>query len=172
MGQGGEVHRHQAGVIRSRYSVTPVTRKSRVPAPRRRNDRMERSVAADQPGSSINMENAKIMPKGVKDPSGLYEVERRAYHAARPGFRIAELQISPTQKVPWHYHNNVHDTFYVLEGTIRVFLQQPKEEVRLSRGQTFSVPPKRPHLVTNAGDTSAVFLVLQGIGEYDFVPLT
>ena len=133
---------------------------------------MERSVAAAQPGSSINKENAKIMPKGVKDPSGLYEVERRAYHAARPGFRIAELQISPTQKVPWHYHNNVHDTFYVLEGTIRVFLQQPKEEVRLSRGQTFSVPPKRPHLVTNAGDTSATFLVLQGVGEYDFVPLT
>jgi quercetin dioxygenase-like cupin family protein len=51
--------------------------------------------------------------EGVKDSSGLYEVERRAYHAARPGFRIAELQISPTQKVPWHYHNNVHDTFYV-----------------------------------------------------------
>src|SRR5262249_2996882 len=48
--------------------------------------------------------------EGVKDSSGLYEVERRAYHAARPGFRIAELQISPTQKVPWHYHNNVHDT--------------------------------------------------------------
>ena len=84
------------------------------------------------------------MTKGVKDSSGLYEVERRAYHAARPGFRIAELQISPTQKVPWHYHNNVHDTFYVLEGTIQVFLQQPKEEVRLSRGQTFSVPPEAP----------------------------
>ena len=76
----------------------------------------------------------------VKDSSELYEVERQAYHAARPGFRIAELQISPTQKVPWHYHNNVHDTFYVVEGTIRIFLQQPKEEVRLARGQTFSIP--------------------------------
>jgi len=54
--------------------------------------------------------------KGVRDSSGLYEVERRAYHAARPGFRIAELQISPTQKVPWHYHTNVHDTFYVAPG--------------------------------------------------------
>jgi hypothetical protein len=32
--------------------------------------------------------------------------------------------------------------------------------------------PKQQHLVTNAGDTSAVFLVLQGIGEHDFVPLT
>src|SRR5579872_4872917 len=110
--------------------------------------------------------------QGVNDASGLYEVERRAYHAARPGFRITELQISPTQKVPWHYHNNVHDTFYVLAGSIRIFMQGPKEDVTLTAGRSFAVPPKRPHLVTNAGDISAVFLVLQGVGEYDFVPLT
>jgi quercetin dioxygenase-like cupin family protein len=116
--------------------------------------------------------DGEIAMQGVKDSSGLYEVERRAIHAARPGFRINELQISPTQKVPWHYHSNIHDTFYVVEGTILIFLQQPKEEVRLARGETYSVPPKRPHLVVNAGDRSATFLVLQGIGEYDFVPLT
>jgi Cupin domain len=61
---------------------------------------------------------------------------------------------------------------YVLAGSIRIFLQDPKEDVRLAPGQTFAVPPGRPHLVTNPGDTSAVFFVLQGIGEYDFVPLT
>jgi len=110
--------------------------------------------------------------EAVKDGTHLYEVERRAYHAERAGFRINELQISPKQKVPWHYHNNIQDTFYVLNGKIRIFLQNPKEEVRLSPGQTYSVPPKRPHLVTNGGDVSATFLVLQGIGEYDFVPLT
>ena len=108
----------------------------------------------------------------VKDSSGLYEVERLAYHATRPGFRITELQISPTQKVPWHYHSNVRDTFYVLEGTIRIFLQNPKEKVLLSPGEMYTVRPKRAHLVTNAGKISAVFLVLQGIGEYDFVPIT
>lgn len=112
------------------------------------------------------------MADAVKDAAPLYEVERRAQYGARPGFRITELQISSTQKVPWHYHNNVQDTFYVIEGALRIFLQNPKEDVRLARGQTFSVPPGRPHLVTNGGDTSAVFLVLQGIGEYDFVPLT
>ena len=108
----------------------------------------------------------------VKDDAPLYEVERRAEHAARPGFRITELQISKTQKVPWHYHSNVQDTFYVLEGSLRIFLQEPKEEVRLARGETYSVPPRRAHLVTNGGESSATFLVLQGIGEYDFVPLT
>jgi quercetin dioxygenase-like cupin family protein len=113
-----------------------------------------------------------ISAKGVKDSSGLYEVERRARHAERPGFRISELQISSTQQVPWHYHSNVQDTFYVLEGTLRLFLRDPKEEVRLAPGETYAVRPGRPHLVTNGGDGSATFLVLQGIGEYDYVPLT
>ena len=105
----------------------------------------------------------------VKKP--LYEVERRAEHAARPGFHITELQISPTQKVPWHFHSNIQDTFYVLQGSLRIFLRDPKEEVRLAPGQTYSVKPRRPHLVINGGEGSATFLVLQGMGEYDFVPL-
>ncbi|MDH3670375.1 MAG: cupin domain-containing protein [Gammaproteobacteria bacterium] len=109
--------------------------------------------------------------KPIKDASHFYEVERRQRHAERPGFRINELQISPTQKVPWHYHSNIQDTFYVIEGCIRIFLQDPKEEVRLKPGGTYSVPPRRPHLVINGGNTSATFLTLQGIGDYDFVPL-
>jgi quercetin dioxygenase-like cupin family protein len=107
----------------------------------------------------------------VKDASHLYEVERRARHAERPGFRISELQISPTQQVPWHFHSNVSDTFYVLAGSIRIFLREPKEEVRLGVGQSFVAAPRRPHLVINGGDSSATFLILQGVGDYDFVPL-
>jgi quercetin dioxygenase-like cupin family protein len=114
-------------------------------------------------------EGARDM-EAVKDATGLYEVERRARHAVRPGFHITELQISPTQEVPWHYHTNVQDTFYVLSGAIRILLSNPSEEVHLMPGQTYSVPPKRAHLVKNAGDFSAVFFVLQGIGNYDFVP--
>jgi mannose-6-phosphate isomerase-like protein (cupin superfamily) len=110
-------------------------------------------------------------PQPVKDASHLYEVERRAYHAERPGFRIAELQLSPNQKVPWHTHTNISDTFYVLEGQMRLFLQNPKEEVNLKPGEVYVVRPTRPHLVTNGGTNSLTFLILQGVGEYDFVPM-
>ena len=92
-------------------------------------------------------------------------------HAERPGFRITELQLSATQKVPWHTHTNVSDTFYVLDGQMRLFLQDPKEEVNLKPGEVYVVRPARPHLVTNGGKKSLTFLVLQGVGEYDFVPL-
>ena len=106
-----------------------------------------------------------------EDSTPAYEVERSTCHAERPGFRIRELQIGPSQMVPWHYHTNIQDTIYVLQGRIRIRLRDPEELVRLAPGETYSVRARRPHLVTNAGEGSAVFLVLQGIGEYDFVPL-
>ena len=101
----------------------------------------------------------------------IYEVASLTHHVVRPGFRITELTITPTQKVPWHCHSKVQDTFYVLEGHLRIFLREPKEDVRLAPGQTYSVRPRRPHLVTNGSDTTATFLVLQGMGEYDFIAL-
>jgi len=101
-----------------------------------------------------------------------YQVEYKATHAERPGFRINELRISPSQSVPWHYHHNIQDTFYVLEGRIRISLQRPDESVELGPTESFSIPPLRPHLITNAGSGSAAFLNLQGIGEYDFIPCT
>jgi len=109
--------------------------------------------------------------ESTKGRPPLLDVDRQIEHAVRSGFRIAELQISAKQSVPWHYHTHIQDTFYVLEGTLRLFLRDPKEEVRLGPGETYAVKARRPHLVTNGGDTPATFLVLQGIGEYDFVPL-
>ena len=107
----------------------------------------------------------------VKDSSHLYEVERRARHCVREGFRITELTLSATQSVPWHTHTHVSDTFYVLEGAMRLYLQNPKETVELLPAQIYQVAPGRPHLVTNASDSAMTFLVLQGVGEYDYVPM-
>lgn len=100
-----------------------------------------------------------------------YEVERRAYHAARPGFRIVEMQIGPTQTIPWHYHTDARDTFYVLTGRIRVRMRARKAQVVLAPGESCTVAVGCPHSVENVGATSAVFLILQGIGEHDFVSL-
>jgi len=108
----------------------------------------------------------------MKDATHLYEVERRARHAERDGFRITELQISPTQRIPWHAHSVVQDTFYVLEGKLDLFLLKPKEKISLEPHQIYPVVAGRPHLVTNPGKTSTTFLVMQGGGQYDYIPLT
>jgi quercetin dioxygenase-like cupin family protein len=103
------------------------------------------------------------------DSRELYE--HVAIHAERPGFRISEIQLNLTQRVPWHHHSNIQDTFYVLRGRIRITLQFPDEDIELGTGESWGpVRAGRPHLVTNAGTDTAGFLVLQGMGEYDFVP--
>src|SRR5437016_4972272 len=129
-------------------------------------------ISWSQRDTSIRERSACALSSRVVPPNARPSAIAFTSHAQRPGFCISELQIAPMQKVPWHYHTNVQDTFYVLEGRIRLFLREPKEEVMLGPGETYAVRPRRPHLVTNAGRVSAVFLVLQGMGEYDFVPLT
>src|SRR5215510_2825058 len=109
--------------------------------------------------------------EAITNADHLYEVERRVRHAERPDFRISELQISPSQFVPWHCHTRITDTFYVIEGRVKLLLLDPSEEVLLRSGETYVVRERRPHRVENAGTRSATFLVLQGIGEYDYVPL-
>jgi len=111
------------------------------------------------------------MQQALNDANRSYEVQRRLHYAKRPGFRIAEMQIGPAQCVPWHHHNCVQDTLYVISGKVRVATRNPDEEVCLDVGETYAVRPGRPHRVTNAGDDSAVFLVLQ-LGEYDFVQVS
>jgi quercetin dioxygenase-like cupin family protein len=109
--------------------------------------------------------------KPIKDASYLYEVERRTRYAERLGFRISELQISAAQTVPWHCHSHITDTFYVIAGRVRLSLREPLEEVQLGPAEVYSVRPGRPHFVANGAEGSATFLVLQGIGEYDYIPL-
>src|SRR6185436_4649819 len=112
------------------------------------------------------MERAPVCT--AKSANRPYEVERRTYHAVRPGFRIVEMQIGPTQTIPWHYHTEARDTFYVLSGSIRVRMRAPEAQVVLALGESCAVAARCPHSVENAGGSSAVFLILQGIGKHDF----
>jgi mannose-6-phosphate isomerase-like protein (cupin superfamily) len=101
-----------------------------------------------------------------------HDAERVQKFAERPGFRITELRMSPTQQVPWHRHTNVTDTFYVLAGRVRITLREPDDQIDLAVGESWGpVRPGRPHVVTNPGEETASFLVLQGMGEHDFVTL-
>lgn len=109
---------------------------------------------------------------GQETPSAPpYEVERSVRHVERPGFRMTELQIGPTQEIPWHHHTQVRDTLYVLAGRVCVQTRAPESSVGLGPGETMTVEVAQPHRVTNAGADSAVFLLLQGMGAYDFVRL-
>ena len=111
------------------------------------------------------------MSTPLLDASHLYGVNDRKTYAEREGFRIRELCLSPDQEVPWHLHSNIGDTFYTLEGVLNIALRSPDEVVQLATGKSYEVVAGRPHRVTSASPDPVRFLILQGIGQYDYVPV-
>ena len=99
-----------------------------------------RSEGTAGPPSSQNLRRSHVRPCGQGGVA-----ERVGRHAERPGFRISEMRMSPTQQVPWHYHTNIQDTFYVLDGSVRITLRDPDEQVGLQPGESWGPgPPGAP----------------------------
>ena|ERR1035437_3353213 len=69
----------------------------------------------------------------------------------------------------WHYHTNVADFFVCLSGTVKVETKNPDEEVILLPGQRTEIKPPKIHRVLNTNNDKSDYLLVQGIGPYDFI---
>ncbi len=83
--------------------------------------------------------------------------------------RIVEYTLQPGAGNPWHYHSQVSDRVYCLEGLIGVTIRQPSESLALRPGESCEISPKTVHHVKNAGDGISRYLLIQALGKYDFI---
>jgi quercetin dioxygenase-like cupin family protein len=82
--------------------------------------------------------------------------------------RIVEYTLKPGDGHPWHYHFQVSDRLYCLEGLIGVNTRAPSQKLVLRPGESCEVPPKTVHHVNNAGDGTSRYLLIQALGKYDY----
>lgn len=78
------------------------------------------------------------------------------------------LGMAPGGAGHWHFHTEVLDNMFCLTGVISVRLREPDEEIHLHPGQRLEVHPGRVHRVVNTGNGPATYLLVQGVGRYDF----
>ena len=83
--------------------------------------------------------------------------------------RVQVLTLASRQCVPWHYHTEISDSFVSLEGPVVVETRAPRHVYRLAPGERCAVPPKTAHYVHGEADGPCKFLIVQGVGVYDFV---
>jgi len=100
-----------------------------------------------------------------------HEVERRETVAETDALRVRIFTLAAGQEVPWHYHSQVTDTFFCLEGTLSVETRSPGGHHLLAVGESCAVPSMTPHRVTGHDGCRARFLIVQGVGTYDFCPI-
>jgi quercetin dioxygenase-like cupin family protein len=82
--------------------------------------------------------------------------------------RVRIMLLSPREIADWHYHTQVTDYIFCLTGTIIVRMKEPDEEYKLIPAQRCQIKTGRIHQLENLDSTEASYLLVQGIGEYDF----
>lgn len=78
--------------------------------------------------------------------------------------------LAPGDRIPWHYHRQSRDHFFVLEGILSVTTRNLGEKTQtIETGGAHSVAPGTAHLIANKGSVDCRFLLLQGVGPYDWI---
>ena len=82
--------------------------------------------------------------------------------------RVRILVLEGGEATAWHFHTEVTDKMLCLKGQIAVEYQKPQERVELCPGGRCEVAVERVHKVVNLTAETAKYLLVQGVGRYDF----
>lgn len=98
-----------------------------------------------------------------------YRIAGRELVAENDGLRVQILTLGDSENIPWHYHSVVSDIFICLEGTTVIETKATRHE--LAPGKHCVVPPKTAHEVTGKDGNGCRFVIVQGVGAHDFIPV-
>ena len=105
--------------------------------------------------------------------------------AAEPPYRVKQVEpvmigtdvsvrrfvLGAGEAIPWHRHTGTDDLCVLLSGRLRVETRGPDTDQVLAPGGSHRTPAGMPHRLSNAGVDDCVFLLIQGVGQRDFVKL-
>ncbi len=101
-----------------------------------------------------------------------YEIEGREQVVDADGLRVQVLTLGPGESVPCHFHSTVADIFVAVEGRVVVETRAPRARHVLAPGEHCVVPPKTAHRASGEDGERCRFTIVQGVGEYDYIPIS
>jgi quercetin dioxygenase-like cupin family protein len=107
--------------------------------------------------TDVQPTNANYAVKNVETVVASRDVQARIFTLA-----VGEV-------IPWHFHSETTDHYFVLSGTLTVETRAPGGERTLGVGERYHLAPGNAHAVSNHGATDCRFLLLQGVGRYDWI---
>jgi len=95
----------------------------------------------------------------------------RSIHVVAKGadVLVREYTLDPGEVIPWHRHSDVADYYYGLEGTVLIETREPAARHEVRAGGSATVTPRSVHRVSNPSAAPCRFLLIQGVGRYDFI---
>lgn len=97
-----------------------------------------------------------------------YTVKSITTIAATSELQARLYALAPDDVIPWHFHRHVTDWYFCLGGSLHVETCSPHADKLILVGGYYSIPPYTAHRISNGGDDDCRFVLLQGVGHYDF----
>lgn len=82
--------------------------------------------------------------------------------------RVRILSLALGEATAWHHHSAVTDRMVCLQGPVAVECRDPEARYELPAGGYCEVAVNRVHRVVNLSAGEARYLLVQGVGRYDF----
>jgi len=82
---------------------------------------------------------------------------------------IRIMEMARDSATDWHRHTQVADFFVCLSGAVSIETRRPESKTRLLPGQHTRVAAGQVHRVVNIDHEKSEYLLVQGIGAYDFI---
>jgi mannose-6-phosphate isomerase-like protein (cupin superfamily) len=98
-----------------------------------------------------------------------YSVKNIEIVAAGKDVQARVYTLAPGEVIPWHSHSEIADHFFVLDGELTVETRAPDDHRTLSIGQRYQINARHAHQTSNRGTRDCRFLLVQGVGRYDFL---
>jgi quercetin dioxygenase-like cupin family protein len=98
-----------------------------------------------------------------------YQAKKISVIARGADVLVREYVLDPGEFIPWHHHTQVTDHYYSLEGMLLIETRIPAARHELNPGESATVTPPTAHHVSNPSGNQCRFLLIQGVGKYDFV---
>jgi quercetin dioxygenase-like cupin family protein len=98
-----------------------------------------------------------------------YAVKNVETVAAGKNIQVRVFTLAPGEVIPWHSHSEIADHFFVLEGELTVETRAPDDSRALGIGERYQINAGRAHQTSNRGTRDCRFLIVQGVGRYDFL---
>jgi len=82
---------------------------------------------------------------------------------------VRVFTLAPGDRIPWHFHSESQDHYFVLKGKVTIERQDPATSAVLSAGERGLITPGTRHSVANESDSDASFVLVQGVGKLDWL---
>ena len=97
-----------------------------------------------------------------------YEVKNVEPVVVSNDIQVRVFTLAQGDVIPWHYHRESTDHYFVLQGALTIETRGPDNRRVITVGERYKILPGTAHCVSNESTSECQFLLVQGVGKYNW----